>query len=217
MCELEHDSTNSPQSATEALMMEMVSRARVGNSAALHFLMNEARLGNCIAFDALVECTQASKRVPLAIEYALKGNDAALRFLLSRAQIGDRTAFAFLEGRLREGNRLVLSFLVVQAQKHDPTAFTFLYENFMRPLDWYLTNLIGDKEIASEFTHEVFVQAWIELPSASDETKEKFKVWLYRIATNLAMNHFRRSRILAQSLEQLKESGTLDIPSIEGP
>lgn len=197
-------------------MIEMVSRARVGNRAALHFLKHEARLGNCTAFDVLVECTQASEHVPLAIEYALNGNDAALHFLLSRAQIGDRTAFAFLEGRLRKGNRLVLSFLVTQAQKRDQTAFTFLYENFVYPLGWYLTNLIGDKEIASEFTQDVFVQAWLELPSANDETKEKFKAWVYRIATNLAMDHFRRSRILAQSLDQLEESGTLDIPSTEG-
>jgi len=213
----EYNSTAPPQPITEALIKEMVSRARVGDRVALHFLKGCARNGNCTAFDALVECTQASERVALAVEHALNGNEAALHFLLGRAQIGDRTAFAFLGGRLREGNRLVLSFLVAQAQKRDQAAFTFLYQNFVSPLGWYLTNLIGDKDLASEFTQEAFVQAWIELPGTSDETKEKFRAWLYRIATNLAMDHFRRSRASLQSLEQLEESGTLDIPSMEGP
>src|SRR5437773_7527845 len=119
----EHDSTSPPQLIAEALMTEMVSRARVGDHVALHFLRSSARDGNHTAFDVLVECTLASERVALAVEYATNGNEAALHFLLGRAQIGDRTAFAFLEGRLRQGNRLVLSFLVTQAQMRDQVAF----------------------------------------------------------------------------------------------
>src|SRR5437868_418875 len=135
----EHDSTGSPRPITEELMMEMVSRALVGDHTALHFLKGCARDGNCLAFDTLLEGTPAGERVALAVEYSLHGNNAALHFLLGRAQIGDRTAFAFLTGRLREGNRLVFSFLVAQSQEHDQVAFTFLYQNFVRPLGWYLT------------------------------------------------------------------------------
>jgi RNA polymerase sigma-70 factor (ECF subfamily) len=217
MSKPEHDSTESAWPVPEALLADAVNRLQGGDRSSLDFLKQCAQEGSCMAFDAVVEQIPTAERVAFAVGYALSGNYAALCFLLTRAQVGDRTAFAFLQGRLREGNRIILSFLVRRAQEHDEAAFTFHYENFKRGLNRYLTGRVGDRDVASGLTQDAFTRAWQELPKSGEETREKFKAWLYRIATNLSVDYFRRARVLMQSLEELEENGTLSIPSAEGP
>ncbi len=56
----------------------------------------------------------------------------------------------------------------------------------------YLYRLTGDRELAADLTQEVFVRAI----RAGAEFQELTAPWLFRVATNLANDHFRRQRLL---------------------
>ena len=86
------------------------------------------------------------------------------------------------------------SELVMQAQQGDDVAFGLLYERYYHQLYSYLTCMVGDKEVGKDLTQEAFIKAWKGLSSLRDTSK--FLDWLYRITTNLAYDHLRRSKLI---------------------
>jgi len=79
----------------------------------------------------------------------------------------------------------------------DMQAFEQLYQRHRAPLYRYLLRLVGDAPTAND----LYQGSWERVirsrrgyrPSAS------FRAWLYRIAHNHAMDHFRRARPAAQA------------------
>jgi len=74
----------------------------------------------------------------------------------------------------------------------DDAAFTPLFERWGRPLLHYLQRIVGDMATAEELVQEAFLR----VHRARDRYRPdaKFSTWLYRIATNLALNELRRPR-----------------------
>ncbi len=67
-----------------------------------------------------------------------------------------------------------------------------LFEEYHRPLFAYLYRLVNDWELAHDLTQETFLRllrAAEQLP-----TIENPRAWVYRIATNLAINALKRRR-----------------------
>lgn len=60
----------------------------------------------------------------------------------------------------------------------------------------YLYRLIGDVETARDLTQETFLQAIRSLRAGRGATGENATGWLYRIATNRAIDYFRRRRLI---------------------
>lgn len=52
----------------------------------------------------------------------------------------------------------------------------------------------GDRELAADLTQETYRRAWQAL--AGFDGRSQLSTWLYRIATNLFLNHVRRPRLL---------------------
>lgn len=52
----------------------------------------------------------------------------------------------------------------------------------------------GDRELASDLTQETYRRAWPAL--GTFDGRAKLSTWLYRIATNVFLNHVRRPRLL---------------------
>lgn len=72
----------------------------------------------------------------------------------------------------------------------------------------------GNREEAEDLAQETFLRAYRSIGSFRGQSK--FKTWLRRIATNLALNHFRKKRPLTQSLEFGDEDErTYEIPDEE--
>ncbi len=70
--------------------------------------------------------------------------------------------------------------------------FATLYEKFRRPIHTYVYNLLGSQEDADDLTQEVFMRAYASWNDLYD--RENLSPWLYRIATNLCVDHLRRRK-----------------------
>ena len=72
--------------------------------------------------------------------------------------------------------------------------FGMLYEKFKRPVHSYIYRLLGSHDDADDLTQEVFTRAYVAWNDLYD--RDNLSSWLYRIATNLCIDHLRRrSRI----------------------
>jgi len=84
------------------------------------------------------------------------------------------------------------AWLVERAQGGDRAAFAVLIERYQQPLGRYLWRLTRDRELTLDLTQETFLRAYraVRLSPRSLQIRP----WLYRIATNLACDYFRRRR-----------------------
>jgi RNA polymerase sigma-70 factor (ECF subfamily) len=74
-------------------------------------------------------------------------------------------------------------------------AFAEIIEHYQAPIIRYLFRLTGDYEMAKDLAQDTFIQAYKGILKTDAELS--FKAWLYRIATNNALQHHRRKRLLS--------------------
>jgi RNA polymerase sigma-70 factor (ECF subfamily) len=96
--------------------------------------------------------------------------------------------------------------LVKHAQAGNIEAFAILMQNHEREILGYLVSLLGDHDEALDFVQQVFFKAWLNLARLNDAAC--FKPWLYRIARNLAFDHWRCKKICYQSWESIESDKT---------
>ena len=82
--------------------------------------------------------------------------------------------------------------LMLDVKAGDAASFDFLLEKYRSPLVNFLYRMVRDTATAEDLAQEVFLRVYRArkqyIPSA------KFTTWLFRIATNLALNAVRDSR-----------------------
>ncbi|TAH37486.1 sigma-70 family RNA polymerase sigma factor [Candidatus Saccharibacteria bacterium] len=68
-------------------------------------------------------------------------------------------------------------------------------------------HLVGDRDDAEDIAQEAFVKAYLQLKSFKAE-KARFSTWLYRIATNLAIDFLRKNkrRVDVDDIELIAEA-----------
>ncbi len=86
---------------------------------------------------------------------------------------------------------LNVSDVVARAQSGSPEAVGTLYTCFSQRVYRFLYFRTGDAQIAEDLTGEVFLKMVQALPDYHLESTP-FQAWLYQIARNLAIDHFRR-------------------------
>ena len=84
--------------------------------------------------------------------------------------------------------------LVGRARAGDQVAFARLFEQYHAPILNYLHRMVGDRAVAEDLAQDAFIKAYNALPSTRPDLA--FKAWLYRIATNTAISHLRRRKIV---------------------
>lgn len=82
--------------------------------------------------------------------------------------------------------------LMMGYRNGDTAAFDILYQNHKGPLYRYVLRQCGELH-----TEEIFQDIWIKLINAREtyEVKAKFTTWLYNIAHNRIVDHYRRQSI----------------------
>jgi RNA polymerase sigma-70 factor (ECF subfamily) len=95
--------------------------------------------------------------------------------------------------------------LVAAVLDGDQDAFTVLVTRYQRRLTAFLSQLVGDLELARELSQEAFVRAWKALDRY--DPKYRFSTWLFRIAHNLGIDHLRRRRIQTVPLQRSDADG----------
>ena len=74
----------------------------------------------------------------------------------------------------------------------DEAGFNFLVEKYHRAMIHFLFRMVRNQAVAEELAQEVFLRVYRSRESYRAEAK--FTTWLYRIATNLAVNHARDTK-----------------------
>ncbi len=82
-----------------------------------------------------------------------------------------------------------ISELVHQAKQGDDEAFGMLVERYQDKIYGYVSRMLHDPEEAEDVAQEVFIRAYQNL--AGFREAASFPTWLYRIATNLAIDAAR--------------------------
>lgn len=77
----------------------------------------------------------------------------------------------------------------------DSKAWQDLVLEYQSPLSRYLYNMVRDEELARDLTQDTFLEAYQRIPNTQGEIK--LKSWLYRIATNNAIDVLRRRKIVS--------------------
>ncbi len=72
--------------------------------------------------------------------------------------------------------------------------FDSLFRQYERPICSYLARLTADRDCAQELTQETFLRAYRAL--ARGERWDNPRAWLYRVASRLATDDYRRRRLL---------------------
>ncbi|MGO9775899.1 MAG: RNA polymerase sigma factor [Terracidiphilus sp.] len=114
--------------------------------------------------------------------------------VLDRPSLGAAPA-AWLGGRAGSpGNQEPASDaeIMKRAAAGDESAFNYLAEKYHRPIHHFLYRMVRNQAIAEELAQEVFLRVYRSRESYRAEAK--FTTWLYRIATNLAVNHARDTK-----------------------
>jgi len=77
-------------------------------------------------------------------------------------------------------------------RRGDAAAFDALFRRWSGPLLRYLERMLRDQATAEELVQEAFLRVHKARDRYAPEAR--FSTWLYRIATNLALNELRRPR-----------------------
>ena len=82
--------------------------------------------------------------------------------------------------------------VMLRAKAGDQSAFDYLVQKYRRPMVSFMYRMAHNAAVAEDLAQEVFLRVYRSRESY--EASAKFTTWLYRIATNLAVNHARDTR-----------------------
>jgi RNA polymerase sigma-70 factor (ECF subfamily) len=82
--------------------------------------------------------------------------------------------------------------VMLRVKTGDESAFTYLVQKYRRQMVGFMYRMCHNPATAEELAQEVFLRVYRSRDSY--EASAKFNTWLYRIATNLAVNHARDTR-----------------------
>jgi len=82
--------------------------------------------------------------------------------------------------------------IMLRVAEGDEASFNYLAEKYHRPMIHFLYRMVGNQAVAEELAQEVFLRVY--RARSSYRAEARFTTWLYRIATNLAVNHARDTR-----------------------
>jgi RNA polymerase sigma-70 factor, ECF subfamily len=82
--------------------------------------------------------------------------------------------------------------IMLRVAAGDEAGFGMLVEKYRRQMVHYMFRMVHNQAIAEELAQEVFLRVY--RARASYRAEAKFSTWLYRIATNLGVNHARDTR-----------------------
>lgn len=83
--------------------------------------------------------------------------------------------------------------LVLRWQKGDKQAFTLLYTHFAKPIYSFVYYKVHHKETAEDLVSTAFMKAVAAVNSFNVE-KGTFSAWMYQIARNTVVNHYRAQK-----------------------
>jgi RNA polymerase sigma-70 factor (ECF subfamily) len=108
------------------------------------------------------------------------------------------------------------SELVARVREHDASAFETLSARYRESIYHHVLATVHDSSAAEDIVQEVFLRIWTRAEQWHESGS--FKAWLFRIATNLALNYLRalrrrRQQSLEVPTDPLDEGDESSVPS----
>jgi RNA polymerase sigma-70 factor (ECF subfamily) len=82
--------------------------------------------------------------------------------------------------------------IMLRVREGDDVGFNFLIEKYRKPIMSFMYRMVHNQAVAEELAQEVFLRVYRSRQTYRAEAK--FTTWLYRIATNLGVNHARDTK-----------------------
>lgn len=102
------------------------------------------------------------------------------------------------------------TLLIKRVLSGEKNAFEMIIQKYQRPLFNYISRTVGERELALDFTQEVFIKTYTKLRSF--RTEYKFSTWLFKIASNTIIDYWRKRKIDAVSIDQSRETDGSSLP-----
>jgi len=108
--------------------------------------------------------------------------------------------------------------LMLDVKAGDDSSFDFLLQKYRSPLVNFLNRMVRDQAMAEDLAQEVFLRVYRARKQYTPSAK--FTTWLFRIATNLALNSVRDNRhermgISLDAPAAGEDSAPLELPARE--
>src|SRR5688572_6458230 len=84
--------------------------------------------------------------------------------------------------------------LIRLSQAGDQETFARLYDAYIERIYRYVYFRVADEELAEDITSQVFLKAWEKLHTYK-AGESPFMAWLYRIAHNAVIDHYRTRKV----------------------
>lgn len=126
---------------------------------------------------------------------------------------------AAMRGSLADPSMLGLlsdAEVMLRVAAGDDSAFDYLVEKYRRPMISFMYRMTHNQSVAEELAQEVFLRVYRSRLTYA--ASAKFTTWLYRIATNLAVNyardtkHERPENIVCIDEPDTETGMTVDVP-----
>jgi RNA polymerase sigma-70 factor (ECF subfamily) len=99
--------------------------------------------------------------------------------------------------------------VVRRARNGDDQAFAALYDIWVQPIYNFIFRRVKTRDTAQDLAADVFLRVWKNLPDLEISTEAKFRAWLYRIARNTVIDHYRTQETHT-TLEEIAETPSED-------
>lgn len=99
--------------------------------------------------------------------------------------------FDVLEGETARTEGSAQQDLLERARHGDPDAMGVLYDQYANKIHSYIFHRVGQAQLAEDMTGQVFMRM-LEAIRTGRPWRTSFSGWLYRIAHNLVIDHYRR-------------------------
>jgi RNA polymerase sigma-70 factor (ECF subfamily) len=90
--------------------------------------------------------------------------------------------------------------LVRRTLKGDKKAFEMIVQKYQQPVLNFIGRMVRERELALDFSQEVFLKVYASL--GSYRPQYKFSTWLFKIASNAVIDHWRKKKVSTFSLDQ---------------
>ena len=93
---------------------------------------------------------------------------------------------------------------LVERAKTDDQAFTILYDFYFPKIYGYIYKRVGDFDLAEDLVSSTFLKVFTNI-GGYNERGYSFGAWVYRIATNKLIDHYRKAGRKVVSLNEVAD------------
>ena len=89
-------------------------------------------------------------------------------------------------------------------------SFAQLVDRYQRQIVNFVYRMVGNYETSLDLTQEVFIKVYASLDRYNPEYK--FSTWIYKIASNTAIDHLRKQSVPLSPLYQISDDEEFELP-----